>query len=307
MRHSSLAVAALLAAVVAPIVQAEPIDLATYKALPRPAPTTVLSYGSTATQAVDVFRPEGVGPFPVVVLIHGGCWRDLPGAGREQLRHLGADLARRGIATWNIGYRRADENGGGYPGTFEDVATAVDRLRDDAARYDLDLTRAVAVGHSAGGHLALWAAARHRLPAESPLRRAEPFIPRAVISLGGIGDLDTFARLVPVLCGPGVIEKLAPAGSSAEISPAALPPPDGAVVMVSGILDRLVPPYVARDYARAMRHKPDVALVDIPEAGHFDLVTPGTAAWEQVRRRIVAALDMDRTDGAGRRTVPGKP
>jgi acetyl esterase/lipase len=172
-RYTSLAVAALFAAV--PIARAEPIDLATYKALPRPAPTAVLSYGNMATQAVDVFRPEGVGPFPVVVLIHGGCWRDLPGAGREQLRHLGADLARRGIATWSIGYRRADETGGGYPGTFEDVATAVDRLRDDAARYDLDLTRTILLGHSAGGHLALWAAARHRLPAESPLRRAEPF------------------------------------------------------------------------------------------------------------------------------------
>ncbi len=305
----SFAFAALLVLAAVPVAQAEPIDLAAFKALPQPAPTAILSYGNASSQAVDVFLPKGAGPFPVAVLIHGGCWRDLPGAGREQLRAFGAELARRGIAAWSIGYRRADEAGGGYPGTFADIATAIDRLRAEAAHYDLDLTRTVAVGHSAGGHLALWAAARDRLPAESPLRRDEPFIPRAVISLGGIGDLEAFARFVPVLCGPGVIDKLAPGGSYAEVSPAALPPPESTVTMISGILDRLVPPYVARDYANAVRRKQgaEVALMDIPEAGHFDLVAPGTTAWEHVRRRIEFALELD-TDGADRASrVPGKP
>lgn len=279
---------------------ADPVELKTFMGLPRPAPTAVLQYGTAASQAVDLFLPDGDGPHPVVILIHGGCWRNLPAAGREQLRHIGGEMAKQGIAVWSVGYRRADEAGGGYPGTFQDVGAAIDRIRSEAARYHLDLSRTVVVGHSAGGHLALWASVRDQLPAGSPLHNADAFIPRSVISLAGVGDLKAFARFVPILCGPGIIERLAPETASAnpyaEISPAELPPPRGRVVMISGVLDRLVPPYVADDYARAMRqkHATPVELVDIPGAGHFDLVTPGTAAWEEVRARIATALGAAR-------------
>ena len=279
---------------------ADPVELADFVALARPAPTVVLQYGAAPSQAVDLFLPKDQGssdggPHPLAILIHGGCW-NVTTAGREQLRHIGAELASQGIAVWSIGYRRANEDGGGYPGTFLDVGQAIDRLRSDAARYHLDLSRTVLVGHSAGGHLALWAMARDSLPAASPLYSAQPFMPRSVISLAGIGDLEAFARFVPLHCGPGVIEKLVPATSSAdayaEISPAALPPPKGQVVMISGILDRLVPPYVADDYVRAMRRKQATSMerLDIPGAGHFDLVTPGTRAWTEVRGRIETAL-----------------
>jgi acetyl esterase/lipase len=137
---------------------AEPVELATFRALARPAPTVVLQYGTAASQAVDLFLPiTGNGPHPVAILIHGGCWSATTD-GRQQLRHLGAELASQGIAVWSIGYRRANEDGGGYPGTFQDVALAIDQLRSEAARYNLDLTRTALIGHSAGGHLALWAA-----------------------------------------------------------------------------------------------------------------------------------------------------
>ncbi len=191
-----------------------------------------LRYGSAPSQAIDVFLPAGSGPYPVAVLVHGGCW-SAHTAGREQLRHLGAELARHGIAVWSIGYRRADEQGGGYPGTFLDVGDAIDRLRSEALKYNLDMERTVLVGHSAGGHLALWAAARDKLPAGSQLHRPAPFVPRAVISLAGIGDLKAFAPLIPVICGPGIFERLTGARSSettdafADISPAALPAPEG--------------------------------------------------------------------------------
>jgi pimeloyl-ACP methyl ester carboxylesterase len=141
---------------------------------------------------------------------------------------------------WSIGYRRADQSGGGYPGTFQDVALAIDKLRSHSAQYNLDADRTVVIGHSAGGHLALWASLRDRLPAESPLRTQNALIPGAVISLGGIPDLKAFARFVPLFCGPGIMEKLAPRRG--------------------------------------------------PGAGHFDLVAPGTPAWEQIEARIVAAL-----------------
>ncbi len=279
---------------------ADPVDLSAYVALPRPAPTLEMRYGDAPAQAIDVFLPDGPGPHPVAVFIHGGCWMNLPGAGREQLRHLGPELARRGIAVWSIGYRRADEAGGGYPGTFQDVARAMDRLPDEAARNDLDLKRTVLVGHSAGGHLALWASARRQLPTSSPLHAPEPFVPAQVISLGGVGDLESFAKLVPVLCGPGIIERLTnakPDGSGAaygEVSPAKMASPDSRAVMISGILDRLVPPYVAYDFVRAVtgKSKTPPELVNIAGAGHFDLVTPGTSAWREVRSRIEAALEI---------------
>jgi len=272
---------------------AEPTTLAAFAELARPAPSASLSYGPAATQAIDVFLPEGRGPHPVAILIHGGCWRNLPGAGREQLRHMGKALADRGIAVWNVGYRRADEEGGGYPGTFQDVATAFDRLREEADRYRLDLSRTVVVGHSAGGHLALWASSRSQLSMNSPLYSADPFIPGATISLAGIGDLRDFSRFVPVICGPGVIERLTPQPTDAlyaEVSPAEMPAPQGPVVMISGTLDRLIPPYVAHDYVRAMQRKHGVSIerVDIPDAGHFDLVMPGTQAWNLILERISA-------------------
>ena len=176
---------ALIAVIASPTpCVADPVELATFIALARPAPTAVLQYGPNDSQAADLFLPSADGPHPLAILIHGGCW-SVSTAGREQLRHIGAELASRGIAVWSIGYRRANEPGGGYPGTFQDVGAAIDRLRSDAPRYGLDLSRTVLVGHSAGGHLALWAAVRDRLPASSPIYRAEPLLPRSVISLAG--------------------------------------------------------------------------------------------------------------------------
>lgn len=265
---------------------AAPTELAAFAALERPKPTHALRYGPAPAQGIDVFLPSGTGPFPVVVLIHGGCWSDLPGAGREQLRHLGADLATEGIAVWSIGYRRADEPGGGYPGTFNDVAEAIDLLRSAAPRWGLDLTRTVVAGHSAGGHLALWAAARSQLPDVSPLARPNPVLPGAVVSLAGIGDIRAFAPQASLICGAHIIERLTDGDEAyAEISPAEMSAPDVPVVMISGILDRLVPPYVADDFARA---KPSSAieLINIPKAGHFDLVMPGTPAHATVLRTI---------------------
>jgi acetyl esterase/lipase len=295
---SPRATVALIAASAATVVHADPVERDSFAALERPKPAAVFQYGPASSQALDVFLPSGKGPHPVAIIIHGGCWRDLPAAGREQLRPIAAELAKQGIAVWSIGYRRADENGGGYPGTFQDVATAIDELRSQAALYDLDTSRTVVIGHSAGGHLALWASVRDRLPAHSPLRSTDAFVPGGVISLAGIADLKAFGRFVPLLCGPGIIERLAPERAStdpyADISPAQLPPPRGRVVMVSGILDRLVPPYVADDYARLMRrtHSQAVTLIDIPGAGHFDLVTPGAPAWKEVQLRIVEALNI---------------
>ncbi|CAO4178526.1 alpha/beta hydrolase [Methylorubrum aminovorans] len=272
---------------------ADPVELAAFRDLLRPPPTLQLTYGEAPSQVVDVFLPASPGPHPVAVLIHGGCWSATT-AGREQMRHLGPDLTHRGVAVWSIGYRRANEAGGGYPGTYQDISAALDRLAEEAKTYHLDLSRVVFLGHSAGGHLALWAASRGSLPAESPLHAAPHLTPRAVISLGGVGDLATFARFVPVLCGLGIVERLAPADKLSEVSPAALPPAGVPVILVSGVLDRLTPPWVAYDYARAVRGRSRRApqLINVPDAGHFDLVTPSTPAWQEVRGLIAASLEL---------------
>src|SRR5579875_2539599 len=130
-----------------------------------PAPTADerIFYGDDdEVQFGDLRLPSGPGPHPVVMTIHGGFWR-----AAFDLQYMGLicnALRGAGIATWNVEYRRVGQPGGGWPGTFRDVARAADHLRALAPRYSLDLARVVALGHSAGGHLALWLAARPRIP-----------------------------------------------------------------------------------------------------------------------------------------------
>ncbi len=159
----------------------------------RPAPSASLAYGDKSMQVVDLWLPEGEGPHPTLLMVHGGCWQTEI-ADRRIMNWIADDLRRRGIAVWNIDYRGVDREGGGYPGTFLDAAAAADALRTHAGKYNLRLSPLVATGHSAGGHLALWLAGRPRLPADSPLRSANPIPIDTVVSLGGLPDLQEAAR-----------------------------------------------------------------------------------------------------------------
>ena len=153
-------------------------------ALPRPEPTARLAYGPQLLQFGELRVPDGDGPHPVAVVIHGGCW--LAEYDLGYMSALADGLTRDGVATWSIEYRRVGDDGGGWPGTFLDVAAAADSLVYLARDYDLDLDRVVAVGHSAGGHLALWLAARHRLQSDDPLRGRSPLRLSGVVALAGI-------------------------------------------------------------------------------------------------------------------------
>jgi acetyl esterase/lipase len=280
-----------------PAVTANPVPLSGYMALNRPDAQLQISYGALPSQGIDVFLPAGTGPHPIAILIHGGCYRARPGLGREQLRHLGADLSTQGIAVWSIGYRRATEPGGGYPGTYQDVSEGIDRLRAEASHYNLDLSRNVIIGHSVGGHLALWAAARRSLQADGPLFKPDPFIPNAVIGLAGIGDMQSLANF----CDPDIAERMSGATEGgataryAEVSPAQMGPPSGSVLLISGVYDPVVPPFAALNYAHAMRTKRErpIELLELPQMGHFDFLVPGTPAWAEVRNRIELALGVD--------------
>lgn len=253
---------------------------------PRPQPSTTIRYSDDALQVVDLWLPNGTGPHPTVLMVHGGCWQTEI-ADRRIMNWIADDLRRRGIAVWNIDYRGVDRGGGGYPGTFLDVSAAADALRDHSERYHLDLSRLVATGHSAGGHLALWLAARPRLPAGSPLRTAEPIPIRAVVSLGGLPDLEEAARPPGSGCGTEIIAAIS-GGRFEETSVPRLAPLGVEQVLINGLQDRIIPTAYAEGYAAPMRAAGDEVQVRmIDRTGHVELIAPETAAWAAA----VAALE----------------
>lgn len=259
----------------------------------RPAPTARIAYGADPLQHADLWLPPGRGPFPVVLMVHGGCWQTGI-AEADIMDWAAADLAARGIAVWNIEYRGVDRPGGGYPGTFHDVAAAADALSTAAKARRLDPGRVVALGHSAGGHLALWLAARPGLPAASPFHPRAPLALRAAFSLGGLPDLEAAGTPPGDTCGPDVVARLVGHPSPgrpnvyADTSPAVMTPPRLPVTLVNGSIDPIAPPAFAEAYSARMGGTP--RRVVIPGAGHVELIAPGSRAWAETVRRVEAAL-----------------
>lgn len=262
---------------------------------PRPAADRQFRYGADALQVVDLWLPSGTPshPWPVVLMVHGGCWQSSV-ADRRLMDWIAGDLRDSGIAVWNIDYRGVDRDGGGYPGTFRDAAAASDLLRDHAAACRLDLSRVVAVGHSAGGHLALWLAARHRLPAGSPLAVADPLPIAHVVSLGGLPDLAAVAASPDNGCGTDVIVQLVGgdrADRFADTSVVELLPVGVPIDMVDGARDRIVPARMAPAFAATARAAGDrVALHRFADTGHVELIVPDAPVWAATRRLIDDAL-----------------
>lgn len=278
-------------------VPAVPMKLADYMVLNGPAPGATVAYGSAPSQYAELFLPPGKGPFPVAVLVHGGCWTKEFG-GITQLRSLAGALAAEGIASWNVEYRRVDEAGGGYPGTYQDMNAALAKLQAQAGRYPLDLQRVVAVGHSAGGQLVQWMAGRARIPAASPLAAPGGLPVQHVVSLGGLADLRHEAGLIKSSCGRDIAELTGSASSArpdvfADTNAAELLPNGSRTILVTGELDKVSPPRVARDYAARARAAGDAAeVVILPGASHYDEVAASSASWPLVLQAIRSALGM---------------
>jgi acetyl esterase/lipase len=261
-------------------------------ARPAPKPDAHIAYGSAAQQYGDLYLPKGEGAHPVVVLIHGGCWLgELPGP--ELMAPMIEPLRAKGFAVWNVDYRRLGQPGGGYPGTFLDAGAAVDELRTLAPRYGLDLGHVAVVGHSAGGHLAAWIAARGRIAASSPLHAANPLAVRGAVSLSGILDLEAYRAKGPGACGgPATVDGLVGQHPHpyADTSPAALLPAGVPEAILSGGSDRIVPPAFGHDYARRARAAGGkVDDIEIPAAGHFDMIDPQAPAWAPIEAAIEKA------------------
>jgi acetyl esterase/lipase len=265
------------------------IKWAELAAVPAP-PATRIAYGTGPLHFGDLRLPRGRGPFPVAVIIHGGCWRSAYDLGPYGV--MAASLAAAGIATWNVEYRRLGDDGGGWPGTFEDVARATDHVARLAEHYPLDLRRVILVGHSAGGQLALWLAARATPVPNDPAPTLSPLHVRGVVSLAGVTDLAAFgaggggcnASVTPLLGGPSVEQ---PARNAAA-SPIARLPLGIPVRLVHGAADPIVPVAQSEVYATRARSLGDDATVTLVDAaGHFDLIAPSAAAWPVVRAVIV--------------------
>lgn len=260
---------------------------------PRPDPDHRLRYGEDSLQVVDLWLPkeQPAGRWPTVLMVHGGCWQSAI-ADRRLMDWAAADLRTRGYAVWNIDYRGVDRDGGGYPGTFDDAAAAADLLRCHADAFGLDLSHVVALGHSAGGHLALWLAARHRLPPESILAGGDPLRIAHVISLGGLPDLAAVESSPDNGCGTDVIVRLVGerADRFADTSVPDLLPIGVPIDLLNGRDDRIVPARMAPDFARMARERgDDVTLHEVDNTGHVELIAPGTPAWEAAVALLIRA------------------
>jgi acetyl esterase/lipase len=245
--------------------------------LPAPAADARLAYGSDPNQFGEIRLPKDKGPFPVVMNIHGGFWRaayDLGHAG-----HLCAALSQKGLATWNVEYRRVGNPGGGWPNSFEDIRNAYRFVPQLGKRYSVDSTKVLVMGHSAGGQLALCLAAH------------EPALTR-VLSLAGIVDLGQAWELH--LSDNAVVAFLG--GTPSEV-PEHYREADPMAATISrkttqwlihGAADNVVSSYFSRSYAeRKQQSHEDVHYLEIATAGHFDLIDPRSKAWPKVEGTVL--------------------
>jgi len=264
-------------------------------AMKVPPPTLTQAYGPDALEFGQLRMPRGPGPFPLVVIIHGGCWTK-GFADLNYMSPLAADLTAKGAATWNVEYRQLGDAGAGWPGTFQDWAAATDHVRDLAKTYPLDLTRVVVIGHSAGAHAALWLAARPNLPAASPIRGEHPLRIKATVPIDGPGDIKAFIGPDQQICGAPVIANLmggppdkVPA-RYAQGNPIQLLPSHVPSALVSSVV---LSAHAAEAYrATAVAKGDQVQVLRVENAGHFDMLSPATPSGAATEALILKAAAL---------------
>jgi acetyl esterase/lipase len=265
----------------------------------RPAPPADqrIAYGPDHSQFGDLRWPAGPGPHPLAIVLHGGWWRSE--VALDYLGHVCAALATEGIATWNLEFRRLGATGGGWPMTFQDVAAGADHVRLLAETSRIDLARVITLGHSAGGHLALWLAARQRIPVASGLH-GTPTVPlRGAVSVAGAVDL---RRLSQLGFRDGFVQRLVVddllGGTPAEVperyaagAPADLLPLGVRQILLQGTADQYTPAEVPTGYVQAATARGDEAtLVWLEGADHFDPIDPLSRAYSPVRDAVRTLL-----------------
>lgn len=257
-----------------------------------PSADKKIAYGTQSSQFGELRLPSSSGPFPVVVGIHGGWWRAAHGL--ETHSHICAALTKAGFATWNIEYRRIGENGGGWPGTLNDVGSAIDFLQTIKNEYRLDLNRLITVGFSAGGQLAAWAALRKQINPTSTVYAQTPTKIYGCVSLAGALDLALCQQLG--LSNNVVAEFLQ--GTSQEVmrryvdaSPIELisrSKTDAIFRLFHGTADTSVPYNVSQQFFNtAQKLGVNCLLSLLEDTHHFELINPDSQAWSKILASII--------------------
>lgn len=269
----------------APIMTAA--DLARFD---NPAPDLRIAYGEQPLQFGELRLPSGEGPHPVMVFVHGGCW--LSEYDITHSRALTAAFAAAGIATWSLEYRRVGDQGGGWPGTFDDVAAGADHLRQIADLHQLDLDRVLFAGHSAGAQLALWLAARPQQPQPSSSQGAKPLAALGVLALAPAADLGYLHE--QAVCDK-VIDRLM-GGSPKQfpvryqqVDPAKLPRLGVPQTLVIGTHDKSWAPVGRRYIDIASKRGDTLKVIEAEASGHFEMINPDSSTWPIV---LAAAREL---------------
>ena len=242
--------------------------------LAPPKANARIAYGKAPQQFGDIFLPHGAGPHPAVIFIHGGFWRNAYSL--DHAGHLCAALARAGAAVWSLEYRRLGDPGGEWAGMSDDMVRGAQQLVVVATRYNLDLKRVIAVGHSAGGQLALWLAAQQVVDL------------RGVVPLAAVSDL---RRAYALQLNDGVVGQLLggspdrvpqryAAASPTELLPIAVPQR-----LLHGTADQVVPFEMSQRFAKASKN---AKLIPLPGVGHYELIDPRSKVWPTIEKNILA-------------------
>jgi acetyl esterase/lipase len=264
------------------------VEFSQVLALPTQAPDEVIAYGPAAQQFGELWLPNSTSKTagPLVVLIHGGCW--LNAFDINHSRAMAMALKQQGYAVWSLEYRRIGDVGGGWPGTFEDIAAGVDHVEQLTGR-GIDTQRVVLVGHSAGGHLALWASARPQLAPEQAFYQAGSLKPLGVVGLAAIVDLAEYAagtsscqRAVRDLMGgtPTTVPGRYRDTSPVELSLLAN------TLLIQGDDDSIVSPA----HAATAATRAGIDRLAVAGAGHFDMIHPDSFAWPLIIKAIDSAF-----------------
>lgn len=251
-----------------------------------------ISYGEDPLQFGDLRIPHSVNFPPVAIIIHGGCYLS-----KYDIKHIGIfaqKVTELGIATWTVEYRRVGDIGGSWPGTFQDIINGTNYLNSIAEEYSLDLNNVIVIGHSSGGHLALWLGSNEAKSPDNLLNVRNLIKLKGILALAASTDLQR--RYIDGDCDK-VIEKLI-GGKPSDVperylqtSPIEMEPINIPQILIVGTKDREARIEENDEYFND--HKKvidDIKLIKAKESGHFELIDPTSSVWKIIEESIISLI-----------------
>tara|TARA_R110001592_G_scaffold237306_13_gene496441 strand:+ start:13597 stop:14439 length:843 start_codon:yes stop_codon:yes gene_type:complete len=260
--------------------------------IPSKKADTIVQYGEDELQFAELRLPKGEGPFPVIIIVHGGCWYS-PYADLKNTSAIADALRDEGYATYNVEYRRFDNKGGGWPNTILDVGKAADYLKVIAPKFNLDLNKVISYGHSAGGHLAFWLGTRNQRIVGDDLYLENPLSIKGILGVGSINDLVEFEKIDTSTCGEVVVVKLMGGKVDAqpkryqEASPIMNLPLGIPQILITGESDKIVPSYLGDAYTKAAKNSGDkVQHIIVSNAAHHEYNAPSKPPYKHIVQSV---------------------